>query len=77
MISSPAVRSTAACAEVDVADVGGVEVAHEQPAVPLAAQQTLLDEPLHRLAQRPAAHAEARGQLHLAQLCARREVPRT
>ena len=54
--------------EIDVASVVLVELDDEDPAVALGAQQALLDQALHRLADRAATDLELAGQLHLGQL---------
>jgi hypothetical protein len=61
-------------AAVDVFDVAGVEFDDEHAAVAVADQQSFLGEALHRLAHGAAAHFEAGGQLHLADLFSGREA---
>src|SRR5690606_1991783 len=54
--------------QIDVLDVLVGELDDEESPVRLAAQQSFLDEALHRLAQRAAADSEPAGQVRLAEL---------
>src|SRR5579875_226099 len=61
--------------DVDVEHVGAGQLAHEEAAVPLPAQQPLGGEALHGFPERAPAHVEAAGQVRLAELAARRQGP--